>query len=180
MERRALIKLVTMITGAVVAVPLSSSLLTACKKTERVKDSDYTLQFFNQEEFSQLQNFVEFILPKTDSPSGVDVGVHQIIDKMVGTVYSKKQQENFSKLFAVLKPYITSEGEMENLKNVVKSSEEKDTMAKSAFLKLKQQSIAYYLSTEEIATTYLNYLPVPGKYEPCISLESAGGKKWAL
>ena len=180
MERRALIKLVTMVTGAVVAVPLSSSLLTACKKMEQVKDSDYTLQFFNEEEFSLVQNFVEFILPKTDSPSGVDVGVHQIIDNMVGTVYSQKQQEKFSKLFAILKPYITSDDEMENLKNVVKSSEEKDEIAKSAFLHLKQQSIAYYLSTEEIATTYLNYLPVPGKYEPCISLESTGGKKWAL
>jgi len=34
--------------------------------------------------------------------------------------------------------------------------------------------------TEEIATNYLNYLPVPGAYEGCITLESVGGKAWAI
>ena len=79
-----------------------------------------------------------------------------------------------------MKTYCNSETQLEQLKGIVTSTEEKDQMAKSAFLEFKQQTIAYYLSTEEIATNYLNYLPVPGTYESCISLESVGGKAWAL
>jgi len=180
MERRELIKLVTLATGAALAIPLSGSLLTACKKVAQVDDSNYTTHFFNKEDFSLAQNLLNFILPKTDSPSAVDVGVHQIMDTMVGTVYSPAQKEKFSASFVVLKPFCSSESQLEQLKGVVTSSEEKDQMAKSAFLEFKQQTIAYYLSTEEIATTYLNYLPIPGKYEACISLESVGGKAWAI
>lgn len=180
MERRELIKLVTMATGAVLAVPLSSSLLTACKKVTHVEDLNYTSQFFNEEDLSLAQNLLNFILPKTSSPSAVDVGVHQIMDTMVGTVYSPAQKEKFSGTFAALKPFCTSQSQLEQLKGVLISSAEKDQVTKSAFLEFKQQAIAYYLSTEEIATVYLNYLPIPGKYEACISLESAGGKAWAL
>jgi len=180
MERRELIKLITMATGAALAVPITSSLITACKKVEPVKDSDYDLQFFSQEDFSSVQNLLDFILPKTDSPSAVDVGVHQIMDSMVGTVYSPDQKEKFSVSFDLLKKYATSQSQLEQLKSVLSSSEEKDQMIRSAFIELKQQTVAYYLSTEEIATKYLNYLPIPGKYEACISLESVGGKAWAL
>lgn len=180
MERRELIKLVTLATGAALAVPLSSSLVTACKKVEHVEDSSFNPQFFKEEDFSLAQNLLNFILPKTDSPSAVDVGVHQIMDTMVGAVYSPGQQQKFSESFDALKPFCTSQSELEQLKDVISSTEEKDQIVKSAFLEFKQQTIAYYLSTEKIATTYLNYLPIPGKYEACISLESLGGKAWAL
>ncbi len=40
--------------------------------------------------------------------------------------------------------------------------------------------IILYLSTEEIGLNFLNYLPIPGPYESCISLEEVNGKAWAL
>jgi len=98
MERRELIKLVTFATGAVLAVPLSSSLLTACKKVARVEDSSYTTHFFNEEDFSLAQNLLNFILPKTDSPSAVEVGVHQIMDTMVGTCIVLIKKKSFLNL----------------------------------------------------------------------------------
>lgn len=180
MKRRELIKLVTLATGAVLSVPLSSSLLTACKKVEHVRDSDYTLQFFNEQEFSFVQNLLDIILPKTDSPSANDVGVHQIMDTMVGTVYSPDQQKAFTEKFSVLTEYMGSKAQSDKVQRLLTSEEEKDTLAKSALINIKQQVVAYYLSTEEIATKYLNYLPVPGVYEPCITLESVDGKAWAI
>ena len=180
MERRELIKLVTLATGAVLTVPLSSALLTSCKKVERVKDIHYTLQFFNKEDFALLQNLLELILPKTDSPSAIDVGVHQIMDTMMGTVYSPDQKKRFSEMFSALKEQITPDIKLETLQSLSKSSEEKDNLAKAALLDIQQQAIVYYLSTKEISTNYLNYLPIPGEYESCISLESVGGKSWAI
>jgi len=58
--------------------------------------------------------------------------------------------------------------------------EEEQLWADETYNQIRQQTISYYLSTEEINTKYLNYLPVPGKYQPCISLEEAGGKAWAI
>jgi hypothetical protein len=180
MKRRELIKLITLATGAVLSVPLSSSLLTACKKVKHVKDSDYTLQFFNDQEFSFVKNLLEIILPKTNSPSAIDVGVHQIIDTMIGTVYSPDQQNTFTEMFADLTQYMDSDNLSNKVQHLLKSEKEKDKLAKSSLIDIKQQVVAYYLSTEEIATNFLNYLPVPGVYESCITLESVDGKAWAI
>ncbi len=180
MERRELIRLVTLATGAALAVPLSSSLLTACNKVEKIKDSNYMLSFFNDEDFSSLQKMLDIIIPKTDSPSAVDVGVHQIIDTMIGKVYNPEQQKEFSEKFAALNTYAGSNTSMKSFKTLMASEDKNDQIAKTGLLELKQQAVAYYLSTEEVGKNYLNYLPVPGAYEPCISLESVDGKAWAL
>ena len=74
-----------------------------------------------------------------------------------------------------------SKGELdERVKALVASEEDVDKPAKFAFIGFKQQAVTYYLSTKEIATRYLNFLPIPGVYEPCISLESVDGKAWAI
>lgn len=181
MKRRELIKLVTLSTGAVLSAPLMSSLFTSCKEAPKIADADYALQFFNQEEFSLLRALIDTILPKTDSPSATEVGVHKMIDTMVGTVYKPADRTNYKQGFLTLKVYLNSnaKNQLEALQDLSKSSDSNDKTAKDALLDLKQQTISYYLSTEEIGKNYLNYLPTPGNYEPCISLEEAGGKLWA-
>ncbi|MGI9531558.1 gluconate 2-dehydrogenase subunit 3 family protein [Lutimonas sp.] len=179
MERRELIKLVTMATGAALAVPLSSSLLTACSEAKKVEASNYSLTYFSESDFASLQNMLDIIIPKSDSPSAVDVGVDQIIDNMVGVVYSPDQQNEFTEKFTALMSH-TVKPSLESFKTLMASDEEKDALAKAGLLDVKQQAVAYYLSTEEIGKNYLNYLPVPGEYEPCISVESVGGKAWTL
>lgn len=188
MQRREVIKLVTLATGAALSAPLMSSLLTGCKKPVEEVGTDYALKYFNGSEFQHVKTVVDIILPKTDSPSATDVDVHKIIDLMVGTVYRPNEKEEYTKGFSFLMKHLNDSDFLKSrtteqeaiLKQLIKSSEDKDKMAQAAFLDLKQQAIAYYLSTEEIATKHLNYLPVPGKYEPCITLEEAGGKAWAI
>ena len=172
--------MVTMATGAALAVPLSSTLLTACQKVEAVKDSDYQLQYLNEKEFASLIEMLDIILPKTDSPSAVEVGVHQIMDTMLSQVYTNDQKNEFSEKFTALTNYTSSGMDTDNFKVLLSSEEESDQEAKTGLVGLKQLAVAYYLSTEEVAKNHLNYLPIPGTYEPCISLESVGGKAWAL
>ncbi len=181
MKRRALIKLVSFSTGAALSAPLMSSLITSCQEVSKIEDTDYTLHLFDLEEFTFLKETIDTILPKTDSPSATEVGVHKIIDTMVGTVYKPEDRDNYRKGFLALKEYVSlaSENVLASLQKLSKSSIAKDEEAKKSLLELKQQAIAYYLSTEEISKSHLYYLPVPGKYEPCISLEEAGGKLWA-
>lgn len=180
MQRREVLRLVSLATGAAISAPLLGSLLSGCKTDIKNDDSDYALQFFTDDEFTRIKSLINTILPKTDSPSATDVGVHQMIDNMIGNVYDSDQQKTYREKFTALVDYLnaTSSTELEALYSLSNSSE--NEVAKSAFLDLKQQTIAYYLTTEEIGKNYLNYLPIPGAYEACIPLEEVGNKAWTL
>jgi len=181
MKRREIIKYAALATGAALSAPLVLSILSGCKMDSSSPTGQ--LHFFKPKEFSLIETIVDVILPKTDSPSATDVGVHRMIDSMVGTVYKAEDKENYRKGFDALFQYLNNAkfqdadaaGQLSVLKEVDKSDEHQ-----KAFRDLKQQTIAYYLTTEEVGTKFLTYLPVPGKYQPCISLEEAGGKKYAL
>ena len=185
MERREVIRLVSLATGAAISAPLMGSLFTSCKKEVEKTDENYTLLFFKEDEFNMVTSFVDTILPKTDSPSATDVGVHKIIDNMVAVAYRPNEKKAYAEKISSLMEFLSEKNfssldsaqQKEVLKDLNKNSSEE---IKAAYLELKQQTIAYYLSTEEIGEKYLNYLPVPGKYEPCITLEEAGGKAWAI
>lgn len=186
MKRREVIKLVSLATGAAISAPLMGSLLTGCEEVKKTPGIDYTLLFFNEKEFQYIQTIADIILPKTNSPSATDVDVHKIIDLMLSEVYKPEDKKNYSKGLTSLIDHLDGFLELNNTKQIEllqqlsTSEESNDQLAKSAYLDLKQQTIAYYLSTEEIAENYLNYLPIPGNYEPCISLEETGGKAWAI
>lgn len=180
MKRRELIKLVTLATGSVLSVPLMNSLLIGCESATKVEDVDYTLQFFNKDEFTFVRKIIDVILPRTDSPSATDVGVHTTIDTMLAKVYEPKQKTIYKTQFSELLSFVNkSDKTMTEVLMELLMSED-NTRARKGLVELKQQTIAYYYSTEEISKNHLNYIPVPGKYEPCISLEEVNGKAWAI
>ena len=179
MKRRDLIKLVTLATGSMLSVPLLNSLLVSCESNSTITAETYELQFFNREDFKLIQELVDIILPRTDSPSATDVGVHKTIDTMIAQVYSPQQKSDYKNQFSAFKKQIENTNESwEIIMKQLLSSEESD--AKKGLNELRNQTIAYYLSTEEVSKKHLNYLPVPGDYEPCIELNSVKGKAWAI
>lgn len=189
MKRREILKYTAYITGAAVSLPLATTLLSGCKTDGAAKIKDYVPSFFSQEEFSQLPSIIDIILPKTDSPSASEVGVHKMIDSMSKTFEQEKLDQyrtSYNALTSFLKAkagekqfsHLPKGEQLEILKNL--QSSEEDKVASSAFLELRQQTVAYYLNTEEVATNFLNYDPVPGDYIGCIPLSQVNGKKWAL
>ena len=180
MKRRELVKIITIATGSALAIPLSGTILTACKRVKKESDSAYTLSYFKEKEFTFLKEILDVLLPKTDSPSATDVGVHQIMDTIIGSVYTPEQQNDFKEQFQSLSVFTENKELATAVGQLLNSYKEADAKARAGLLDIKQQAVAYYLSTEEIATNYLNYLPNPGSYEPCISLESVNGKAWAI
>ena len=185
MKRRAILKYTSLATGAAIGAPLLSVILSGCQ-SDTV--DNYQPKFFSEKEIGQLQNLIDVILPKTDSPSASEVGVHKIIDSMVGKVYTAEQQADFRKSFSALSEHLakadfnnknTTE-QVQLLRGLDASKDEALAAVREGYLDVKQQTIAYFLSNEDIGTKYLNYLPVPGDYLPCISVEEAGGKLWAI
>lgn len=182
MKRREIIRYTALASGAVLSAPLMSVLLSGCKTDAVVADAT-DLKLFSAEEFSKLKTLVDVILPKTDSPAASEVGVHTMIDHMVGSVFNDEDKKSFKSKYDGLVGFLDSKSfsELSNDDKLTALQEaNKNVAAKDGLQALKQQTVAYYLSSEEIAKNYLNYLPVPGAWVPCISLEEAGGKKWAI
>lgn len=184
MNRREILKYAALMTGAAVSAPLLSSILSGCTTTKESL-TDFQPHFFSKEDFKLVTDLVDVILPKTDSPSASEVGVDQTIDTILDQVYKEEDQQIYANGFSSLVGYLKSEdfdgsNEEEKLAILKKLNQSQDEKARKAFLNLKQQTISYYLTSEEIGEKFLNYLPVPGAYEPCISLESVGGKIWSI
>ncbi len=191
MTRREVIRYTAYITGCAVSAPLMSTLLSGCAPESVNDPTGYAPKFLSSKDFKLLQDLVDTILPKTDSPSASDVGVHITIDSIVGTIYTTEDQEKYKKGFLSLSSHlsnVSANGEFNALGTEEKlsilqdldRSDAEGNEARKAYLHLKQQTISFYLTTEEIGENYLNYLPVPGEYQACIPLSDVGNKAWAL
>lgn len=166
-------------TGVSISLPMLSGLLTSCRAD--AAGDDYEALYFTHDELQWLKEFVDIILPATDSPAASEVGIHLVIDSMMGLVHAPDDKAAYRQRFAALQAYFDeAKDPLPALRELATSTDEAMESAREAFLDLRGKTIAYYLTDEEIATNYLNYLPVPGEYQPCISVEEAGGKAWAL
>jgi len=183
MKRREILRYTALATGAAISASLLSSLLVGCQSEVVPATTAEELAFFSGTEFELVKTIADIILPKTDSPSATDVGVHDMIDQMVGKVYSEKEKTAYKTAFTALTKLVgkATGNDLSTLVNQLNSKDQSTPeAARKGFTALKQQTIAYYLSSKEIGMNYLSYLPVPGDYEACISVEEAGGKAWAL
>ena len=189
MNRRQILRYTAMLTGTAICAPLTGIMLSGCsEQVKEIPTPASSLRFFSAEDFNLITQMMDVILPKTDSPSASEVKVNYILDKMFGEVYQSDYQQKFTGIFNQLKSFLAS-GNFDSLNRKERETlllsletlaENKRNDAYWAYIDLKQQTIAFYLSTKEIAENHLNYLPIPGEYKPCVSLEDLGGKAWAI
>ncbi|WP_395344422.1 gluconate 2-dehydrogenase subunit 3 family protein [Ningiella sp. W23] len=192
MQRRDILKLAASVTGAAILAPLSSSMLYASVKNTsgRILLGSETREapaFFSPDSFEQLRQIMDVILPRTDTPSASDVNTHWIFDNMFTRVFKPDYRNAFLKKFAQLEGYLNKQNfadsdsstQLSIIQAIEARSEEKRDEVYSAYIDIKQQTISYYLTTEQIAENHLNYLPIPVQYIPCISVKELGGKAWA-
>ncbi len=191
MHRRDIIKITAYVTGASLSAPLVTSLLSGCGPMAESIDGSNEVFSFSMEQSKLITQLTDTILPKTDSPSASEVGVPNLIQHMVGTVYNASDRKEYMDQLKVINTFLeesSKEGFIDQeadhqkkcLQEIENSKSGISDHVKNSYLRFKQQAVAYYLTTEEIGTKFLNYLPVPGTYEACITTEEAGGKAWAL
>lgn len=206
MNRREILRYAALATGAVVSAPLASAFLTSCESDVKsvVAEIAYKPTFFSQEQYDYITKFADTIIPRTDTPGASDVGVPEMIDKMVGNVYSEEAQaETKAGINKLMAKMDADNAATEGFKNLdengtltylqeqdlhYKNPEtdwdamgEEEMTFRDTYFSLKQATIAYYFGSEEVATNQLAYLPVPGEYIPCGDLEElTGGVAWAI
>jgi hypothetical protein len=197
MNRRDALKKSALALGAAAGAPTLISLLQACAKTDRLT---WTPQFLSEDHARFLSSFVDFLLPKTETPGGLDVKADIFIDLMYAKTYDEAGQKqvvadiekfnsdckaNYGKVFADL-----SEGDKKAVfeEHEANSPKFPKTVWGGAvgprepvgfYRSLKSTVLWAYFSSEEIGKNVLSYDPIPGEYRGCMPLSEVGNT-WSL
>ncbi len=177
MERRNALKGMAATLGITVATPTLIALLQACEQP--VQEEVWKPLFLTEPQGKSLAAMVDRIIPKTDTPSAKEAGVHQFIDLILKDcteaedakkfaagidALEQKCQEKYQKGFIDLE--VAQQDEFLNTENEALKGVEGEP---PFFLTLKRSTIQGYY-TSEIGAQTLTYVPVPGSYDGCIDL----------
>ena len=186
MERRELLKMITLATGGVLIG--GELLLSGCKTNNKSEI------FFSEDDISFLDEVAETIIPKTNTPGAKDVEVGKFMTVMVTDCYEAKDQKIFheglikledacKKKFNSSFMKISDDQRKEFLIELDKEAKayqktKKETEQNHYFIMMKQLTLFGFFTSKPGATEALRYVAVPGKYEGCVPYKK-GDKAWA-
>lgn len=199
MNRREAIERAALIMGYAITGPALAGVLNGCKASP---EQTFKAEFLNDDQASMVSIISEMIIPRTETPGAIDVGVPSFIDQMVKNIYPKESKDRFLKS---LNDFNDGAREIEGktflecnddqrLSYFTRQHEEainKTTGSDSTgwwnagmesnkpfVLELKELTLLGFFTSEAGATQVLQYKQVPGPYQGCVPLATVG-KTWA-
>ena len=179
MDRRAYLEKMATLLGVTLSGPAIAVLLQGCEQEEEV--SVDTL-FFDRNTLSLVRSLADKLLPTTDTPGALEVGVDQTLDRLLAfSLDSNDQVILKSSLFAFQdfaaqqmgKPFdkgTTDEQAtlLQQIETLDPSSLDQEASPAAFYWGIKPWILLAYFTSEPIMKEYLDYHPVPGRYEACI------------
>ncbi len=190
MKRRKLIK-VGLLTGSGVAI---STLIPGCKGDLLEIDLDtYVPKLFSKDQYQFLQDYADILLPSSNTPGAASTGLIQIMDKIEHAITDKESQQDLMSKVKELSDYFKNQSSDGGLWSDLDNDEQhafvsaideqltsSDTGISNAYTTIKNKLVHYFMNTEEVGTQLLNFLPIPGEYQACVSLDKTGNKAWTI
>lgn len=190
MNRREWLKRMSMLAAGVVAAP---SLLAVFDAHAAAQKAGGAPQFFSQTQSDLLAAVADIIIPRTDTPGALDVGVPSFVDQMYKDVYTKQDQQRYLQAMAAFekaseKPFLlldASERKALVTKLHAKALADPkvgDSASAANFVLLtKRLTMLGFFLSQPGCTEVLQYAAVPGAYHADIPLSEAGnGRAWAV
>ena len=173
MQRREALKRTALIFGSAVAIPPLASALKGCSPAEV---ETYTPVFLTKEQFKTVSVMADRILPNTDTVGAIDVGADRFIDLILNECYATEEQSRFRAGLDKLNSNISDqmfhdldeEAQIDYLTLLDVNEENTDLVF--MYRVVKELTVHGYFSSEEGIKQNFNYLPVPGKYEACVTI----------
>lgn len=124
------------------------------------------------------------ILPRTDTPGALDVGVPDFIDVMhrgyltdeekagleaALAYFDAAAREAHQRGFADLTP--------DQQDGILRSTAESAT-DREHFLRIREITVVGYFTSETVGKTVLHFDPVPGVFLPCVPISEVGNVSW--
>jgi gluconate 2-dehydrogenase gamma chain len=188
MDRREALIRVAGLMGGTLAYAASEGAWAALSST---KDSS----FLSASQRAIVSGVVDIMIPRTDTPGALDVGVPAFIDLMLRDVYSPEDRDRYltglAEFDAAGHSFVTLEA-TQRVALVRKFHdaavhEERQLRAGHAHLQrpfilmTKELTLLRFFTSEVGATQVLQYVAVPGSFHGCLPLQQTGnGKTWAV
>ena len=126
------------------------------------------------------------IIPRTDTPGAVDVGVPAFIDLLYAEFMTPAEQkmltEGLDGVEAAAKSargasFVTlaADRQDELLRSIAKAEEGRD---QGFFGLIRSATVLGYFTSEQVGKTVLHYDPVPGAYDGCVPIDQVGRRNW--
>ena len=142
---------------------------------------------FSEHELTVLYSLCETILPRTDTPSAVEVGCHEFVPHQLQHCHSEKQQEDCINIINTVDRYadkkwgksfpLLTPQHQQQLLTKIEVDDKTSNIQKEQFSFLKALIVFGYFTSEVGATQALNYQAVPGGFTGSIPANS-DTKSW--
>ncbi|MBL9199607.1 MAG: gluconate 2-dehydrogenase subunit 3 family protein [Opitutaceae bacterium] len=143
-------------------------------------------QHLTAAQFETAGAVAERILPRTDTPGAIDVGVPAFIDLMVGKFLTAAERRTFT---AGLAEVETKSNAAHRVAFAKLAAAQQDALLKAMaeaaqtksgtfFHLIKELTILGFFTSEPIAKNVTHYDPIPGRFQGCIPLAEVGNRAW--
>lgn len=188
-NRRVFMKKMVALFGATTA----SAVLSGCSVSATNQLATHTVaapkngKLLSEHQMTVLYSICETILPKTDTPSAVEVGCHEFVPHQLQHCHSQQQQnyciqvinsvdtlakDTFSKAYPLLQPQ-----QQQQILLGIENNQSTTKTHKEHFKFLKALIVFGYFTSEAGATQALNFQAVPGGFVGSIPA-NANTKSW--
>lgn len=194
MERRDALRYTAWFLGAAVSGPTLSAFLSGCQ----VDDTPVWIPvFFAETELEAICSLAETMLPRTQTPGAMDACVDKYLDTIRPLRFTPEENATFKrelaeflavadaengKPIAALSPEVRLAWLVDTdcaAYEVLKANPDMPADVRPFYIRLKEQILAAYFSSEKVAKEFFAFDPIPGRYDPCIPFREVG-KAWAL
>ena len=126
------------------------------------------------------------IIPRTDTPGAVDVGVPAFIDLLYGEFMTEAERQLLTRGLSDVEAAATSAyggsfasltaGRQDlRLREIARAEEGREP---GFFVLIRSATVLGYFTSEEVGRHVLHYDPIPGRYEGCVPIERVGRRNW--
>lgn len=188
-DRREMLKTLTLMTGYAITAGAASAFLSGCKSDASSMPIGSTTSVLTDDQIKTIAAIVDRIIPKTDTPGAVDAGVDQYISLAVNKFYTAEDQKKFLENFARFDKLATdkykktfaqlNDQNKDDILKILAEEWKKNDKDPHIFKEIRDLTVTGYCTSEAGATQLLKYDPIPGPYKGCIDRASVGGV-WAL
>ena len=128
----------------------------------------------------------ERILPRTETPGAIDVGVPAFINLLYSEIMTAEERQRLTAGLAFVdaaakatdgRPFAALGADRQDavLRDIARAEEAREP---GFFTMFRSATILGYFTSEEVGRNVLHYDPVPGRYDSCIPIDQVGRRNW--
>ncbi len=183
MNRREAIKRASLALGAAIS---ASTLVGVAHAQASRSGPGWKPAHLNRRQAATAGAIAERILPRTDTPGAVDVGVPEYIDVMYGDYLTREEKSNLGKGLNEMnkrarrahKKHFADLSASQQDDLIRELAQEGDKESKEFYRKIRELTLVGYFTSKEVGMNVLKYDPIPGMYKGCIPRSEVGDAAW--